>query len=160
LIKDFSKKELISCAKELGFKSIPEMSSIAWVRSILDDVYLNGVFDFKDCSDLLAEFLVAAEIYTDKGVLLVVEDKVSNNKPKKQSKPVVKTASDDAPKPECYSFWDTEDPACKRCKIVVLCKQAQINNRPECFGKQFDEKAPECQECIIAFMCQNALNQN
>lgn len=161
LIKDFTKKELISIAKELEFDNIPEQSSVVWVRCILDDVYLNGVPDFKDCSDALVEFLVASEIYDEKGKLLVEETeevKPLSKEPKKQSKPVV-TQGDDAPKPECYSFWDGDDPACKRCKIVVLCKQAQIDNRPECYGVMFDTTMPECQDCIIAFMCQEALTK-
>jgi hypothetical protein len=154
LIRDFKKSELIDVAKELGFiKAVPEQKASEWVKAIMDDLYSNGVPDFSDCSNILAEFLVAAEIYDDQGNLLQ-EEEASEPEPKKSSKaikPVVETNVEIMP--ECYRYYDENDPACKRCKLANQCKEDQKGILPKCFGNQYDPKAPECQVCIVAFMC-------
>jgi hypothetical protein len=159
LIKDFNKQELITAAKQLGFKKIPEMTSIQWVRSINDDLDLNGVPSWKKCPQLLSEYLVAAEYYTADGKLIEEEvDHSADENTVAVSKPT--EDGEDETKPECYGFVDDSDPACKKCKIRELCRVHQEQTRPECFGKSYDEHAPECAECIIAFMCKAQIVSN
>jgi len=156
LVKDFKKSELIKVAKDLGFEKIPEMTSLQWVKQLNDDLDLNGVPEWKDCSDVMVEYLVAAGYYDGDGNLLDETKEVVDKSTDKTS--VVEGGDALRVVPACFGFYDVDDPACAtKCTVTEICIQRQTNTRPECFGVLFEEHNQDCAGCIIAFMCVKAM---
>jgi len=54
--------------------------------------------------------------------------------------------------PDCFGFWDSEDPSCRRCKQKFLCADAMVNRRPPCFGVVYGI-SPICDACLDASEC-------
>jgi hypothetical protein len=115
------------------------------VKSIMKNLEEEGVPEFDQCSDLLAEYLIAAEIIDEHGNLIDGEEGNAKSED-------VTVSHDNLPK--CYGFEDGDrDPACKKCKVQVMCRQARIEARPACFGKLFEEHDENCLACIEAPNC-------
>lgn len=144
--KQFTKKELHKIAEELEIGVDIGASATSIVSTVIGDLDENGVPEIEDCSDLLAEFLVAAEYIDENG------NPVQEEEEKSSEEPVI----DDAKKPECFGFQDSRDPACAKCKVVAACTKERVRTRPTCFGKLFKAHDPECQACLEFAECKGA----
>lgn len=143
LYRQFNKEELINIAKELELPHKNRQASTL-VKYILEDVEKNGVPEADDCSDVALEFLLAAGYIDEEGNLL--DDEYEPDEEVEDLEELSKTH-------ECYTLADERDPACNRCKLLVICKQSRLDNRPECFGQLYDVNAEECKACIEAPFC-------
>ena len=155
LLKSFKKTELFTIAAEMGFKKLSATTSdIQIIRMAFDSLDNVGVPAFKSCSDLLAEFLVAGEVYDEKGNLVDPDETPDPGTPAPTT-----ALGKELPHPPCFMFVDDSDPACKKCKLIALCREEHIKNRPPCYGQSYDVTAVECQECILAFMCKEVFQK-
>lgn len=71
---------------------------------------------------------------------------------------IIKTSEEDNAqevlrKPECFTYHDSIDPSCARCRVKQVCIEEQARNLPPCYGIQHDELAPECVVCILESQC-------
>ena len=150
LYKQFNKSEVIEIAGELELKTKVTQSAKVMTNMILDDLNDEGVPE--ECSELMNEFLYAAGYIDEDGDLIEEEDEQIED---------VSTQIEDVEEvdqvPDCYTFADERDPACKKCKLVRECVLARIDNRPVCFGQFFDDKVEECKACIEAPLCSQAI---
>jgi hypothetical protein len=140
LYRQFEKQELLDVAEQLEIPS--DGSAKVLTQRILDDIKASGVPEANECSDLVFEFLVAAEIIDEDGNTIEKEEKEEEE---------TDTLPDNLP--ECYTFADRRDPACQRCRVVKVCEEQRISNRPECFGLLHSDVAEECKVCIEAPQC-------
>ena len=151
LIKSFSKPELIEIAHDIGIKNVPDQTSSQLVTAINDDLYLNGVPEWADLqNDATLSYLVSAGFCDGNGNL--IDPTIEEVKPTTSE---VKTdvVTEDAPKPPCFGFEDSRDPACQRCKIATICAQKREKKTPECYGVLFDKNDAQCQSCMVAYKC-------
>lgn len=152
LYKQFNKSEVIEIAGELELKTKVTQSAKVMTNMILDDLNDEGVPE--ECSDLMNEFLYAAEYIDEDGDLIEEEE---DEQIIKSGNVLVEDAEEIDQVPDCYTFADERDPACKKCKLVRECVLARIDNRPVCFGQFFDDKVEECKACIEAPLCSQAM---
>lgn len=146
LYKQFNKSEMIDIAKEIELKVKANQSVKVITNMILDDINNLGVPD--ECSDLMNEFLYAGGYINEEGNLIEEEEDEQI-----EDVSIQEDVEEIDQVPDCYTFADERDPACKRCKLTIECVQARIDNRPECFGQLFDERFEECKVCIEATFC-------
>jgi len=138
----FQKRELISIAEELNIEISVNTRASEIVDVIYSDINANGVSDTDDeLSDLLSEFLVAAEYIDENGNVLVEqkeedEDEVPDDK-----------------LPKCFTLADERDPSCKRCRVLDRCMKARIDARPTCYGKLYSVTDEQCKVCLEALPC-------
>lgn len=154
LISDFSKKEILAIAEELDLEFGSRARSSEIVGSILEDMDENGIPVSDECSEVLTEFLIAAEYIDDDGN--VIEGNGSDESLKEGGNDK-KEEETPAEPPPCFGFADERDPACKRCKAYDVCMQERLETRPECFGRLFSKDAKECEICIEANSCELAI---
>ena len=149
LYKEFNKSEIIDVAKELELSTKVTQSAKVITNMILDDLNDEGVPE--ECSELMDEFLYVAGYIDDDGNLKEEDDEQIED---------VSTQVGEAEviiqEPDCYTFADERDPACKKCKLVRECVLARVDNRPVCFGQFFDDTSEECKVCIEAPLCSQA----
>jgi D-alanyl-D-alanine carboxypeptidase len=153
LYKEFNKSEIIEIAKELELETKVTQSAKVMTNMILDDLNDEGVPE--ECSELMNEFLYVAGYIDDDGDLLEEEEDEQIEDVSTQVDEV-KEAEEVDQKPDCFTFADERDPACKKCKLVRECVLARVDNRPLCFGQFFDDTAEECKVCIEAPLCSQA----
>jgi len=131
----FQKRELISIVEEMGLDIQLDTRASDIVAAIYRDIDENGVPDTDDdMSDLLLEFLVAAE-YVDENGNVLVEQKEDDD-------------DDEDSVPD-----DERDPSCKRCKVFNRCMKMRINARPDCYGKLYEVRDEQCKVCLEALPC-------
>jgi len=135
----FSKPELLEVAKELDLESKSTDQARNIIRNIISDLDKQGIPDEEECSDLMYEFLVAAEF-----IEVEEEEEPDEVEPIKL--------------PECFGFEDNKDPACGKCRVKDQCIKERTANRPECFGLLFSKNAEECRVCLEASFCAIAMN--
>lgn len=158
LVRGFAKAEVMSVAEEMELGLPMEMNSRKMIEAICADIDANGVPDPKTCSTTMMEFLVAAEIITETGDVIIEEEHVKEVAVK-AVKAVVKTVDEvDMKLPECYGYEDDRDPACISCRVQDACKAERIKNRPACFGKIYDKNDVDCQGCLEAAECALLVN--
>jgi len=148
LYKEFNKSEIIEIANELDLKTKVTQSAKIMTNMILGDLNDEGVPE--ECSELMDEFLYVAEYIDDEGNLLEEEE---DEQIEDVSTQVEEAKEVDQTPPDCFTFADERDPACKKCKLVRECVLARVDNRPLCFGQFFDDTAEECKVCIEAPLC-------
>jgi hypothetical protein len=145
LYRDFLKNELLSIAEQLELKITGDTTSKVLVKRIMADIEEHGVPEKDECSDLMLEFLIAAEVCDENGDLIEdAKEKVA------EAEPVV---PDVEKMPECYGFEDDRDPACAQCKVMKMCSELRIKNRPACYGRYYAEHDENCAGCIEAPFC-------
>ena len=147
LYRDFLKSELIDIAQELSLVVSGDTTTKVLVSKIIADIEANGVPEVEDCSDVMLQFLVAAEVCDEDGNLISGAVEQGNEEAVVVSEDVQEKL------PDCYGFEDDRDPACNRCKVKDACKAARIQNRPPCFGKLFEEHDENCGACIESPFC-------
>ena len=147
LYKEFNKSEIIKIAKELDLAVKVSQSAKVITNAILADINKEGVPDI-DSSELMDEFLYVAGYIDDDGNLKEEDDEQIEDVSTQ-----VNEVEEVDQKPDCFTFADERDPACKKCKLVRECVVARIDNRPACFGQFFDDAAEECKVCIEALLC-------
>ena len=147
LYKEFNKSEIIKIAKELDLAVKVSQSAKVITNAILADINKEGVPDI-DSSELMDEFLYVAGYIDDDGNLKEEDDEQIEDVSTQ-----VNEVEEVDQKPDCFTFADERDPACKKCKLVRECVVARIDNRPACFGQFFDDTAEECKVCIEAPLC-------
>lgn len=155
LVSDFSKKEILAIAEELDLEFSSRVRSSEIVNSILEDMDENGIPVSDECSELLTEFLIAAEYIDDGGNVVEDggdEDSKEGSDEKEEEMP--------AEPPPCFGFADERDPACKRCNAYSVCMEERLATRPECFGRLFSAVAEECKVCIEASPCELAMSKS
>lgn len=54
--------------------------------------------------------------------------------------------------PQCFSYYDGRDIACRRCRRARRCEQEFKVTRPNCFSKLYGTQA-ECASCLYASQC-------
>lgn len=155
LVSDFSKKEILVIAEELDLEFSSRVRSSEIVDSILEDMDENGIPVSDECSELLTEFLIAAEYTDDDGN--IVED--GGDEDSKEGSDEKEEEMSVEP-PPCFGFADERDPACKRCKAYSICMEERLETRPECFGRLFSKDAEECGVCIEASSCELAISKS
>ncbi len=146
LYKEFNKSEIIKVANELDVKAKVTQSAKIITNTILDNLNDEGVPE--ECSELMDEFLYVAGYIDDDGNLKEEDDEQIEDVSTQ-----VNEVEEVDQKPDCFTFADERDPACKKCKLVRECVVARIDNRPACFGQFFDDTAEECKVCIEALLC-------
>ena len=151
LYRQFNKQELITVAKELDIETQGKQSSTL-VKLSLADLEGTGVPELDDCTDLMMEFLLAAGYINEDGEFLEEGEEVEPESSDETDEDEI----DEADYPECFSLADERDPACNRCRLLEICKEARINNRPECFGQMYDANVDECKVCIEAPFCKES----
>jgi len=55
--------------------------------------------------------------------------------------------------PECFSYFDDRDPACRRCELKDYCVDEQTQERTPCFGELYSPDSEECAGCLDASSC-------
>lgn len=143
VMSQFDKQELINIADELGLDGQGKRS-IEIVILIDYDIKNNGLPEVSSCSDLLAEYLVAAEYCDENG------DEI---------KEVTSKDTEDVSMPECFGLADERDPSCQRCKVLELCKKERIRTRPPCYGT-WVKNDDQCTICIEAASCRMLQENN
>lgn len=154
LYRDFLKSELQSLAEELEIDVSGETTTKVLVKKIINDIVESGVPETEDCSTLMLEFLVAAEVCDEDGNLLD-EVQVEGDASIPEELPVT-----DEKMPDCYGFEDNRDPACNRCKAQIMCRELRMAQRPPCFGKLYEANDENCKACIEAPFCKLELSKN
>lgn len=151
LYQQFSKSELSSIAEELELDIDVQLNSRKIIDAVLKDIEENGLPELDTCSELLGEFLVAAELYDADGNVVEKQQAITvEAKPVAATKPVEQETVN---VPQCYGFEDDKDPSCQICKLQAICKQTRMDNRPACFGKLFSEHDENCKACIEYNFC-------
>jgi hypothetical protein len=140
----FKKSELQGIAQELDLP-IGKLTTRQLVMAIVNDIEDQGIPSTDDCSDDLFEFLLNIDFIDEDGEIL----KVSKEKPTE----VTNSPKEPVEKPECFSFAEIRDPACKRCVIYDRCLEARERARPACFGRSYSADSEECRGCIEASAC-------
>ncbi len=153
LYKQFNKSEIIKIAKELDLTVKVSQSAKVITNAILADINKEGVPD-SDNSELMDEFLYAADYIDEDGNLMEEEEEDEQTEDVDTQEDEVTLSTDQ--RPDCFTFADERDPSCKRCKLVRECVLARIESRPACFGQFFDERVEECKACIEAALCSQA----
>ena len=148
LMKDFTKSEMIDIAEELDVSVTRKVLLTNMLKAVLADLDENGIPD--DNSELLSEFLIAAEYTDEDGNVLPAHEELLEKKGDDDDKD---DEGEPVEFPPCFGFADKRDPACKRCEVLKLCLAERINNRPPCFGRLFSATAEECKICIEASNC-------
>jgi len=154
LYRQFDKKELLEIAGELELDVNERMPVTRMLKVIIEDLDEEGVPE--ECSDLLNEFLYAAEYIDDEGEIIDVVDEDQDESKEEEDKPDEDELEEDVPesmKPACFSLADDRDPACNRCKVFQQCLKTRLKRRPECFGVAYNQHAEECKVCVEAPFC-------
>jgi len=147
LMKDFTKSEMLSIATELEVAVTRRTLFSTILEMVLDDLDENGIPD--DGSELLEEFLVAAEYLDEDGnILPALEIEESENGGDDDD-----DDGESVELPPCFGFADKRDPACRRCEMYDGCLAERIASRPPCFGRLYSGTAEECEICIEASNC-------
>ena len=61
--------------------------------------------------------------------------------------------------PDCFSYFDREDPSCNRCPVRFHCIEEQRDNLPPCFGNvELREGNPGCGVCILESQCVDTID--
>lgn len=154
LLGDFQKSELLEIAKELELDVNRRSRAPIVIDMILADLDDNGIPDpdSDDTSELMLEFLVAAEFVDENGNIL--ESGNGEKKGDDSEQELEEIPYEDLP--ECYAMADGRDPACKKCKLFDDCAEERVACRPECFSRLYDENAEECGVCIEANPCRKS----
>lgn len=134
--QQFTKTELLEISKELKLDHRSGDLAKDILDDILEDLDDNGIPDETKCSDLMLEFLIAAEYVDEEDADEEVEE--------------IKL-------PECFGFQDSRDPACAKCRVQDKCIVERTANRPECFGLLFSQSAEECKVCLEAAYCKDSM---
>jgi hypothetical protein len=148
LCTQFKKKEILNIAEELGLSKSVDSASSDVISNILDNLDGEGIPESDDCSDLMFEFLVAAEYIDEEGNILEEEEDEVEQKTEDIKEIQL---------PECFTFEDDRDPSCMKCRVKEECNTERINHRPECFGIAYSDKAEECIACLEASFCKAAV---
>jgi hypothetical protein len=155
LYSEFTKGEIISMCEELEIKHSIDENSRVLVKKILENVEEEGVPEIDEMSDILLEFLVAAEICDENGELISQDDKPNKKGGEAKEEHKVDIIRD---LPPCWGIGDDYDPTCAKCKMRKDCIELRISNRPKCFSVSYSRNAEECKVCIEAVPCQNSMN--
>lgn len=142
VLSQFSKKEIMSVAKELGLDAQPDDQKVQLVNEIvrLGTRLSNDPNSDVDISELAVSMLVTAEVIDEEGNPLVKEEDDSDVELPENL-------------PECWGYADDKDPACGKCIVMKQCMKLRISRRPQCFGELFSVHAPECIACLEAKFC-------
>lgn len=143
IVSQFTKAEIISIAEEFGLQPDKEDRTLAIIGSIFDDLAANGVPDTSgDTTGLVDPFLIVAEVFDDDGNQI---DYIEQDEEEVEAEQIEQ--------PECYGLGDDRDASCRRCKLLEICTQVRIQNRPPCFGQYFDASTEDCKICLEASFC-------
>lgn len=169
LMEQFNKKEILQMSEELGLDNSPSDSMSSVMEAIINDLEENGVPLAEDCSDLLNDFLYVAMFVDEDGNLIEIEDiEDEEDEEQEEEEKIPKrfdTEKEDEPDkepvednlPECFSFHDERDPACRKCKVRELCREERVKMRPACFGKLFQKNNADCEVCLERTFCKEAM---
>lgn len=149
----FTKPELIDIADELDLE-VEGFNSRQIVLDIINDLDARGIPDTEECSDELFEFLLNINYISDTGEILEISKKTTE--PVQYSEEIVEETPE-VEKPECFSFAEIRDPACKRCILFDACSVARKKARPACFGLRYEARSEECRLCIESTACRTSM---
>lgn len=161
--REFTKSEIIEIADELDLDFSSTIQTKTIVAEIMGDMQEHGVPHADDCSDLMFEFLIVAGITDEDGNLLEqepIEDEGGETESEVEVVSLDELPVGEDELPDCYTYADPKDPACKRCKVQRWCMQERIANRPDCFGRLFAKNNDDCHICLEAVYCQEASKNN
>lgn len=147
--KIFSKPELLRIAKELDLDP-GGLNTRQIVLKVVNDLEETGMPALDDCSDELFEFMLNIDMIDEDGAELEF------SKPPELEEDFLEEdvlIQEDVRRPECFSFAEIRDPACKKCVLFDSCSIARREARPKCFSLRYSEKSEECRGCIEANAC-------
>lgn len=158
LVRDFSKQEVLEIAEEVLEEEVSsKISKLNIVGQVLDDIDDRGIPDLDECSDLVYEFLVAAEYVEGDDTDDVPEGGDEEKEELETEEEEGESGVEDDDLPECYGFADNRDPACKKCRIKSDCMKVRLASRPECYGLLYEDNVGECDICIEALSCKKEM---
>ena len=148
--RQFTSGELVQVAECIGLSPTSRWGSKKLTESVLAYVSTSGVPKLaagKEHAGLVEEFLYVAGLVDKSGTVQEVT--------KEQKQELVQFMEEKGIKvlPDCYGYWDTLDPACKKCKLGAYCAEERLSNLPPCFGLLFDAVDLECKKCFEAPQC-------
>jgi len=157
LMRQFTKKELLGMAEELGLGVDAHMNSKSLIKAIMHDLEENGIPAEEDCSAVLEEFLVAAGFIDESGD--IVEDDEDNDDDYDEEDVEEEETEYVELRPQCFSYHSSRDPACRKCKIADECEKERLRILSKCYGKSFDQHSEECKSCMENMTCRELVNK-
>lgn len=144
IVEQFSTSELVVIAEYLGLAPISKWGPRKLVDVIRLHLRQQGLPSLdKEHSELVEDFL-----YVDGWIGEQITNHTSTLGEYLAS---LGKSMDDLP--ECWSFADDADPACKKCGVYAWCAEHRIQNLPPCFAKLYDAGEEECMACLEAPFC-------
>jgi len=156
LADEFSKGELIMVAEAFGLSPTSDWGARRIAEVVLERIRKDGLKDKAQqprAKELVDDFLYIA--FGDQ-----IPEGPSEKKSRGAGKPAdvkPEPVATTETNPDCYSYADDQDPACKKCKLYSGCAQERIANLPPCFGKKYDPKDQECRECFEGIFCRQGV---
>jgi hypothetical protein len=151
MYSDFTKEEILKISKEFGLDHKLTDRAKVIIEDLLtlaEDKHMPT--DKKSMSDLAFEFLAAAEVIDDDGEYISKSDEAEAPA---ETVEEAEEQEEEKKTPECYGLADGIDPSCQQCKIYDACLSKRVDNRPICYGKNFDSVSDECKMCIESETC-------
>jgi len=152
---EFKASELVLVAETLGLSPTSRWGNRKLVDAIAAKLKKSGVPNPPEEGQeskgelLLEDFLYIAGYVDDDGNIV----KQGGLNGKQLSLKEFQQKHDIPKLPDCFSFADDEDPACKRCSVYVYCAEERVASLPPCFGLLFQENHPECINCLESPFC-------
>lgn len=143
----FTKPELLRIAKELSL-DLEGINTRQIVLGIVNDLEETGMPISDECSDELFEFMLNIDLIDEDGMEIP-----ETSEPDQNMVEELLVVHEEVERPECFSFAEIRDPACKRCVLFDPCSVARRKARPKCFGLRYSEETEECRGCIEANAC-------
>ena len=147
LYKEFSKDELLAVCNELDIDVNSRTTTRKLVAAAIEDMESNGVPDDDDISDVLWQFVDMAGLLDEE-----VEDTEIEEDDLTKTQIEIESGS----VPDCFSWADRRDVACKRCAVVEACMSERVAVRESelpCFGRLYDRNDEQCNSCLEAGPC-------
>ena len=174
LLDDFTHEELIEIYREvfeLPEDVIPKAMSHQLIEEIDEDFTKNNPFEPDDCSQLLADYMIAAEYIkedeeveeVDKTPRLALYNGILS--PERITF-VLAEMHREYPEyakivqlPPCYTYHGENDPGCASCPVWDGCMEDRIKVRSnmKCFGVSFQLSNEMCKSCYEKYFCEQEL---
>lgn len=159
IVDEFSASELVIVAESVGLAPTSRWGSRRLVDVIIAKIDKDGIPNppkaeeelWERSESLLEDFLYVSG-YTDE-----TGKRLKGGKTEELDLDDFLDANNIDKEPDCFSYADDADPACKRCIVYRFCAEERIASLPECFGILYDRHNPECKVCLEAPFCKTAI---
>lgn len=151
----FTKDELLQVARELGIVVDISVMYRNILNTVINDLEENGIPEPDDCSELMLEFLYVLDYIDEEGEPILevyVEEEEWEDGEEEESVDEEYDIEQIKKEVHCFSYADSLDPSCNRCKVFDLCMKAREELRPDCFGT-YSDTDPDCAACLEMSLC-------